>query len=220
MILGSDIKIFISNGNFSDRRKILDQRLTNKVKRKWFFLWSFLQFRQCIFTFWITWLTNLFNCESRSQPSENYQILRFDLSWSELYTRLLVRGFKTKIQTVTRDNRDKRRNRTNSHRYRGSHGKEDYVQEEPFIWSQLFPCFENLTRYYWDSHRNILCSTGFILELTKATAQFIIDENAQLEFEPFLQNPNIHVPWKFIEGLVLYSQDEANVSNVLTIYYN
>lgn len=77
----------------------------------------------------------------------------------------------TNDQTVTRDNRDKRRNRTNSHRYRGSHGKEDYVQ---------------------------------------ATAQFIIDENAQLEFEPFLRNPNIHVPWKFIEGLVLYSQDEAN----------
>jgi len=66
---------------------------------------------------------------------------------------------------------NKRRTRTKSQRYRGSHGKEDYVQ---------------------------------------ATGQFIVHESAALEFEPFLQNPNIHVPWKYIEAIRLYSQEKTN----------
>ena len=71
---------------------------------------------------------------------------------------------------------NKRRTRTKSQRYRGSHGKEDYVQ---------------------------------------ATGQFIVHESAALEFEPFLQNPNIHVPWKYIEAIRLYSQEKTNVSHIL-----
>ena len=70
---------------------------------------------------------------------------------------------------------NKRRTRTKSQRYRGSHGKEDYVQ---------------------------------------ATGQFIVHESAALEFEPFLQNPNIHVPWKYIEAIRLYSQEKTNVSHI------
>jgi len=66
---------------------------------------------------------------------------------------------------------NRRRTRTKSQRYRGSHGKEDYVQ---------------------------------------ATGQFIVHQSAALEFEPFQQNPNIHVPWKYIEAIRLYSQEKTN----------
>lgn len=74
-------------------------------------------------------------------------------------------------QDASGRDQNRRRNRTNSTRYRGSHGKEDYVQ---------------------------------------ATAQFIVHEDAALEFEPFSKNPNIHVPWKYIEAIRLYSQEKTN----------
>jgi len=83
---------------------------------------------------------------------------------------LNFQSYENAPDTQSRD-QNKRRIRTKSQRYRGSHGKEDYVQ---------------------------------------ATGQFIVHESAALEFEPFLQNPNIHVPWKYIEAIRLYSQEKTN----------
>ena len=89
---------------------------------------------------------------------------------------LNFQSYENAPDTQSRD-QNKRRTRTKSQRYRGSHGKEDYVQ---------------------------------------ATGQFIVHESAALEFEPFLQNPNIHVPWKYIEAIRLYSQEKTNVSHILS----
>lgn len=84
---------------------------------------------------------------------------------------LNFQSYENAPDAQSRDQNNKRRTRTKSQRYRGSHGKEDYVQ---------------------------------------ATGQFIVHESAALEFEPFLQNPNIHVPWKYIEAIRLYSQEKTN----------
>jgi hypothetical protein len=74
----------------------------------------------------------------------------------------------------TDENKNLRKNKIknpNSKGYRGSHGKEDYLQ---------------------------------------ATAQFVVDLTSGLELEPFSVDPNIHVPWKFVEAVRIYSQDDTN----------
>lgn len=83
-------------------------------------------------------------------------------------------SFQSYEETDENKNNRKKTGRTtlgSSKGYRGSHGKEDYLQ---------------------------------------ATAQFIIDKESSLELEPFSVDPNIHVPWKFVEAVRIYSQDNTN----------
>jgi len=45
----------------------------------------------------------------------------------------------------------------------------------------------------------------------QSTAQFVINENCELEIAPFQSDPDLPVPWKFIEVVRLFGQEETEV---------
>ena len=49
-------------------------------------------------------------------------------------------------------------------------------------------------------------------DYVQSTAQFIVNQNTELEIEPFQVDPDIPVPWKYIEVIRLFGQEETEVS--------
>ena len=47
-------------------------------------------------------------------------------------------------------------------------------------------------------------------DYVQATGQFIVLDSAKLEKVPFYQNPNLHVPWKYIEAIRFYTNEATN----------
>ena len=51
-------------------------------------------------------------------------------------------------------------------------------------------------------------------EFVQSVAQFIVEQDSELELEPFQVDPDLPVPWKFIEAIRIFGQEETEVATL------
>ena len=56
-------------------------------------------------------------------------------------------------------------------------------------------------------------------EFVQSVAQFIVEQDSELELEPFQVDPDLPVPWKFIEAIRIFGQEETEVATLKMAVY-